>query len=95
MKKSLVGVSLLTITCLYGLLSAVIILIALLTGQDIGLSIYISIAMIIIQFLIAPWSDDSTLREDESGEMLEAKEVLLNVPRHSGNYIEVPVVIGE
>ena len=47
------------------------------------------------QFLIAPWSDDSTLREDESGEMLEAKEVLLNVPRHSGNYIEVPVVIGE
>ena len=54
MKKSLVGVSLLTITCLYGLLSAIIILIALLTGQDIGLSIYISIAMIIIQFLIAP-----------------------------------------
>ncbi len=47
------------------------------------------------QFLIAPWSDDSALREDESGEMLEAKEVLLNVPRHSGNYIEVPVVIGE
>ena len=47
------------------------------------------------QILIAPWSDDSTLREDESGEMLEAKEVLLNVPRHSGNYIEVPVVIGE
>ncbi len=47
------------------------------------------------QFLIAPWSDDSTLREDKSGEMLEAKEVLLNVPRHSGNYIEVPVVIGE
>ena len=47
------------------------------------------------QFLIAPGSDDSTLREDESGEMLEAKEVLLNVPRHSGNYIEVPVVIGE
>lgn len=47
------------------------------------------------QFLIAPWSDDSTLREDESGEMLEAKEVLLNVLRHSGNYIEVPVVIGE
>ena len=62
MKKSLVGVSLLTITCLYGLLSAVIILIALLTGQDIGLSIYISIAMIIIQFLIAPWLTDLTMR---------------------------------
>ena len=47
MKKSLVGVSLLTITCLYGLLSAVIIL---------------SIAMIIIQFLIAPWLTDLTMR---------------------------------
>ena len=58
MKKSLVGVSLLTITCLYGLLSAIIILIALLTGQDIGLSIYISIAVIVIQFLIAPWLTD-------------------------------------
>ena len=62
MKKSLVGVSLLTITCLYGLLSAIIILIALLTGQDIGLSIYISIAVIVIQFLIAPWLTDLTMR---------------------------------
>lgn len=62
MKKSLVGVSLLTITCLYGLLSAIIILIALLTGQDIVLSIYISIAVIVIQFLIAPWLTDLTMR---------------------------------
>ena len=47
------------------------------------------------EFMIAPWSGDSVLREDEIGDMLEAKEVLENVPRHSGNYIEVPVVIGE
>lgn len=45
--------------------------------------------------LIAPWSDDTTLREDKVEEMLDAKEVLKNVPRNSGNYIEVPVVIGE
>lgn len=62
MKKSLVGVSLLTITCLYGLLSAVIILIAYLTGQDIGMAIYISIGIIIIQFLIAPWLTDLTMK---------------------------------
>ncbi len=45
--------------------------------------------------MIAPWSDDSTLREDSEGEMLDAKEVLKNVPRKNGNYIEVPVVIGD
>ena len=27
--------------------------------------------------------------------MLEPKRVLENAPRHAGNYIEVPVVIGE
>lgn len=47
------------------------------------------------EILIAPWSDDTTLREDKVEEMLDAKEVLKNVPRNSGNYIEVPVVIGE
>lgn len=62
MKKSLVGVSLLTVTCLYGLLSAIIILIAILTGQDVGLAIYISIAIILIQFLIAPWLTDLTMK---------------------------------
>ena len=45
--------------------------------------------------LIAPWSDETTPRKDEETEMLDAKEVLKNVPRNSGNYIEVPVVIGE
>lgn len=45
--------------------------------------------------LIAPWSDETKSRKDEVKEMLDAKEVLKNVPRNSGNYIEVPVVIGE
>lgn len=47
------------------------------------------------EMLIANWSAPTTLREDESGEMLNPKKVIENAPRHSGNYIEVPVVIGE
>ena len=45
--------------------------------------------------MIASWSENTTLRKDEKGEMLNPKEVVENAPRHSGNYIEVPVVISE
>lgn len=45
--------------------------------------------------LIAPWSENCILREDSIGNMLEPKEVIEQAPRHSGNYIQVPVVIGE
>ena len=45
--------------------------------------------------LIAPWQKDAILREDVENEMLAAKEVLKNAPKHSGNYIEVPIVISE
>ncbi len=45
--------------------------------------------------LIACWDNNTELRKDEEGSMLEPKEVLENAPRHAGNYIEVPVVIGE
>lgn len=45
--------------------------------------------------MIAPWNKNSILREDEPGEMLNPKEILKNVPRHSGNYVEVPIVISE
>lgn len=47
------------------------------------------------EILIANWRENTSLRKDVPGEMLEPKEVLKNVPRHSGNYIEVPVVISE
>ena len=43
--------------------------------------------------LIAPWSDNTKLRKDEPQDMLNPKDVLENAPRHSGNYISVPVVI--
>lgn len=45
--------------------------------------------------LIACWENTAELRKDEEGTMLDPKEVVNNAPRHSGNYIEVPVVIGE
>lgn len=47
------------------------------------------------EILIANWHDNTILRKDEPGEMLSPKEVLKNAPKHSGNYIEVPVVISE
>lgn len=45
------------------------------------------------EILISCWKENTKLRKDEKGEMLNPKEVLENVPRHSGNYIAVPVVI--
>lgn len=45
--------------------------------------------------LIAPWAKNTTLREDKEEKMLQPKEVIETAPRHSGNYIEVPVVISE
>lgn len=47
------------------------------------------------EILISCWDHDTELRSDEEGAMLEPKQVLENAPRHAGNYIEVPVVIGE
>lgn len=47
------------------------------------------------EILIAPWSSNTNLREDKEGNMLDPKEVLENAPRHSGNYIQVPAVIGD
>lgn len=47
------------------------------------------------EILIAPWNDNTVLRNDSEGKMLESNEVLKNVPHHVGNYIEVPTVIGE
>jgi len=47
------------------------------------------------EILIAPWESDTVLRKDEPGSMLDPKEVVENAPRHSGNYISVPVVIAE
>ena len=47
------------------------------------------------EILIAAWSRETELSKDEEGEMLDPKKVIENAPKHSGNYIEVPVVIAE
>lgn len=62
MKKNLLGVSLITMTCLYGMLAAIIILIFMFTGQPVINGIIISIIILFIQFLISPWLTDLTLK---------------------------------
>ena len=62
MKKSIMGISLLTLTCMYGLLGAIIILVTILVGGQALLGIGISIVVLIIQFLIAPFITDLSMR---------------------------------
>ncbi len=47
------------------------------------------------EILITPTEEVCVMRPDKEQEMLHPEEVLKNVPRHNGNYIEVPVVINE
>ena len=47
------------------------------------------------EIVIANWDEPTKLRDDVAGKMLNPKEVVNTAPRHTGNYIEVPVVIEE
>lgn len=51
-----------TITCLYGVLSAFVILIFILTGAPVIYGILISIIILILQFLISPIATDVSMR---------------------------------
>ena len=62
MKKSILGISLLTLTCMYGLLGALIILVTVLVGGQALIGIGISLVVLIVQFLIAPWITDLSMR---------------------------------
>ena len=62
MRKSLFGISLLTITSLYFLLAIIIILVTLLTKIPVIYGIAFSILLLIIQFLISPFITDLTMR---------------------------------
>lgn len=62
MKKGLMGVSLITITCLYGLLGIIIIPLAYLIGGNILIGIFISIIILALQFLLAPFFTDLTMK---------------------------------
>ena len=58
MKKNLLGISLITISCLYGMLAAVIILIFALTGMPVTYGIGVSLLLLVLQFLVAPVLND-------------------------------------
>ena len=45
--------------------------------------------------LITPVDYETTLRNDENGEMLDYKEAMKNVPHSNGNFVEVPVMLNE
>ena len=45
--------------------------------------------------MIAPWNNNTKLREDKEGIMLDSDKVLNNAPHHRGNYISVPTVIND
>ena len=62
MKKSLLGISMLTITCLYGILAGVVILVVLMFGGNVLYAILGSLLVLIIQFLISPWLTDLSMR---------------------------------
>lgn len=58
MKKNLLAISLITMSCLYGILAAVIILVFALLEMPISSGILLSLILIVIQFLIAPALND-------------------------------------
>ena len=58
MKRNLLAVSLITLSCLYGVLAAVIIAVFLLTGLPISIGLIISLIIVVVQFLIAPAIND-------------------------------------
>lgn len=62
MKNKLFGISLLTVTCMYGLLAGLVILVVMLFGGDILYAIIGSIIVLLIQFLISPWLTDLSMR---------------------------------
>lgn len=58
MKKNLLAISLITMSCLYGMLAAVIILIVVLIGMPVTYGITFSLIILILQFLFAPALND-------------------------------------
>jgi antibiotic biosynthesis monooxygenase (ABM) superfamily enzyme len=60
--KSIIGVSLLTLTGLYGLLVAFILLIGILLGANLGPLLLIAIIVLLLQFLLSPFFTDLTMK---------------------------------
>lgn len=47
------------------------------------------------ELLISPVEHETLLRDDVSGEMLDPSEIMKNVPKSNGNFVEVPVMLNE
>ena len=62
MKGSLFAISTFTLVGLYALLSVVVLGICLVSGADMSIALGISIIVLILQFLIAPWITDLMMR---------------------------------
>ncbi len=62
MRKSILGISTLTLVALYGLLGAIIILVVILLGGQAIWGITASLIVLVIQFLISPWLTDLSMR---------------------------------
>ena len=62
MKSKIFGVSMITISCLYGLLAGIVILAVLLLGGNVLFAVVGSLIVLIIQFLIAPWLTDLSMK---------------------------------
>lgn len=61
-KKKLLGVSLLTMACLYGMLTIVVFLICIFAGVKLDLVLLITIGIFILQFLVSPFLTDLSMK---------------------------------
>jgi hypothetical protein len=82
MKKNLMGISLITMTCLYGLLAAIIILVCMYTTIPIIYGIIGSIIVLILQFLISPFLTDLTMK------LFYGATFENNMPDYVNNFID-------
>lgn len=62
LQKNLWGISMITLTCLYGLLAAVAIGICAICGASVTVAIAVSLIVLLIQFLIGPWITDLSMK---------------------------------
>jgi len=62
MKKGLFGISILTLSCLYGILVAFIILIGLLIGFPVEFILLVAIIVLLLQFVLSPFFTDLTMK---------------------------------
>ena len=62
MKKTLLGVSLTTVACLYGLLAVILIAVALVTGIPVTTALAVSLGVLVLQFLVGPFFTDLSMR---------------------------------